>query len=148
MFDPEQIDDPKLERLFHYWSGKAAPDRPPARSAIDPTEIADLIKNLAFLDFDRDRNDYVFTLAGSRVEEMAGRPLKGVYLSEIVIGSHLAQTLARFAMVMEHGEPHYCQCSLEFLGRPQWAARRLLLPLSRNGRKADSLLFAAVLQPH
>jgi len=148
MFDPKAIDDPKLERLFNYWSDKAVSNRPAARAAIDPTELGDLIKNLAYLDFDSDRNDYVFTLAGSRVEEMTGRSLRGVYLSEVVDGPHLAQTLARFTMVMEHGEPHYCECNLAFLGRPQWPARRLLLPLSRNGRKADSLLFAAVLQPH
>lgn len=148
MFDSTKIDEPKLERLFRYWSDKADSSRPPARAAIDPTELGDLIKNLAFLDFDPDRNDYVFTLAGSRVEEMTGRALKGVYLSEVVAGQQLAQTLARFAMVMEHGEPHYCECDLVFVGRPQWAARRLLLPLSRNGRQADSLLFAAVLQAH
>jgi len=145
MLDPAQIDEPKLERLYRYWSGKTASGRPPAKVAIDPIDIPDLIRNLAFLDLDRARDDFVFTVAGSGVEDMVKRRLKGVYLSEIVPESHWAHTQAWFHTVIEDREPHYCQCSLDYFGRPRRTARRLLLPLSRNGRDADSLLFAAVL---
>lgn len=146
MLDPARIDEPKLEKLYRYWSSKTVSGRPPTKVAIDPTEIRDLIKNVAFLDFDPARNDFLFTLAGSKVEEIVGRPLRGIYLSEIVPASFWDHTQARFRAVIEEREPHYCQCSLEYLGRPRRAARRLLLPLSRDGRDLDSLLFAAV--PH
>lgn len=147
MLDPARIDEPGLARLYRYWHAKRSSDRPPVKAAIDPIEIPDLIKNLAFLDLDCERDDFVFTLAGSGIEDMVGRSLRGVYLSEIVAEAHQEQTRARFRAVIETRAPHYCRCSLEYLGRPRRASRRLLLPLSRDGREADSLLFASVVQP-
>src|SRR3546814_2463406 len=68
-FNPAQLPDTKLRRLYEYWCSRCQGGALPSRRDIDPLDIPDLLPNLFLLDVIGDAEDFVFRLAGSRVEE-------------------------------------------------------------------------------
>src|SRR3546814_10570287 len=82
-FNPAQLPDTKLRRLYDYWCGRCPAGALPARRDIDPLDIPDLLPNLFLLDVIGDAEDFVFRLAGSLVEDAFSMPLRGRSIAEI-----------------------------------------------------------------
>src|SRR3546814_12116428 len=80
---PAQLPATKLRRLYEYWCSRCQGGALPSRRDIDPLDIPDLLPNLFLLDVIGDAEDFVFRLAGSRVEEAFSMSLRGRSLAEI-----------------------------------------------------------------
>src|SRR3546814_12922905 len=70
-------------RLYEYWCSRCQGGALPSRRDIDPLDIPDLLPNLFLLDVIGDAEDFVFRLAGSRVEEAFSMSLRGRSIAEI-----------------------------------------------------------------
>ena len=74
-FNPAELPDLKLRRLYDYWRSLCRGGRLPSRRDIDPLDIPDLLSNIFLLDVIGDAEDFVFRLAGSLVEDAFSMPL-------------------------------------------------------------------------
>ncbi len=150
----DRIRDLELRQLHDYWLSKHRDGRLPRRSDIDPLEVPRLLKGLALLEVVGDAEDFVFVLAGSRIEEAYGRSLKGVTLGELrqtadreTVDRKTAEMspgAEQFGAAVRSREPQYQQGDLREYGREHWAYRHLILPLSSDGERVDCLLMGAV----
>ncbi|MFQ5772966.1 MAG: PAS domain-containing protein [Kiloniellaceae bacterium] len=151
MFDPVDIKDPRLRDLYNYWESKKRGDRLPARADIDPVEIPGLLRNVALVRVIGDAEDFEIVLAGSRIEEVHGRSLKGVSISTLREKLETSPAIRQYAEVVRHAEPRYREGDLKIFGKEHWWSHRLLLPLSSDGKRVDMMLagvfFAPASQP-
>lgn len=144
MFSPDKIRDEELRELHGYWLSKRRDGGLPARRDIDPLEVPRLLKHLALLEVVGDAEDFVFVLAGSRIEDVHGRTLKGVSLGDLREDLEESPSIVDYVAAVRSGEPQYQQASLKEYGKEHWACRRLILPLSSDGARVDCLLLGAV----
>jgi hypothetical protein len=144
MFAFDRIRDPELRELHDYWLTKHRHGRLPRRSDIDPLEVPRLLKNLALLEVVGDAEDFVFVLAGSRIEEAFDRTLKGVTLGELRKTVGMSPSAEQYVAAVRFLVPQYRQADMREYGKEHWAYRRLILPLSSDGERVDCLLKGAV----
>lgn len=144
MLSPNLLKDSELKELYDYWLTKRSDGRLPGRRDIDPLEVPRLLKNLAFLEVVGDAEDFVFVLAGSRIEEVHARSLKGVSLGDLREVLEKTPDSDDYVSAVREGEPQFQQASMKEYGKEHWACRRLILPLSSDGERIDCLLMGAV----
>ncbi len=144
MFARNKIRNAELRELHDYWLTKHRDGRLPRRGDIDPLEVPRLLKNLALLEVVGDAADFVFVLAGSRIEEVYDRSLKGVTLGNLREVFEETRSAGDYVAAVRSGEPQYQQASLKEHGMEHWACRRLILPLSSDGERVDCLLLGAL----
>src|SRR3546814_13489820 len=82
-FNPAQLPDTKLRRLYEHWCSRCQGGAPPSRRDIDLLDNPDLLPNLFLLDVIGDAEDYLFRLAGPRVDEAVPLSLPGRATAEI-----------------------------------------------------------------
>ncbi len=144
MFSLEEIKDAELRELYEYWRSKHRSDRLPARADVDPLDIPRLLKHIAILKVVGEAEDFVFALAGSRIEEVHGRALKGVSLQQLREEFEVSPIKDNYVAAVRTREPQYQDANLKEFGKAYWACRRLILPLSSDGERVDALLMGAV----
>lgn len=130
-----------IGKLVAYWAGKRpAPDRLPAKAAIDPAELRATVANLVLFDVVGGGEDFAMRLAGTAVEESYGRTLKGFRIGSLGAEGATAVGIDDFRTVMRTRAPHYKRFSLHVFQRNHVELVRVLLPLSRDGREVDTIL--------
>ncbi len=144
MFSPSDIEDAELRELYEYWRSKHRSNRLAARTDIDPIEIPGLLKHIAILEVVGEAEDFVFALAGSRIEDVHERSLKGVSLRQLRDAFEVAPGMDEYVEAVRSREPQYQDASLTVFGKVHWACRCLILPLSSNGESVEALLLGAV----
>ncbi|MFN4282870.1 MAG: PAS domain-containing protein [Alphaproteobacteria bacterium] len=132
--------DPRIRKVFDYWSGKCRDDVLPSRRDIDPVDIHDCLSWLMILDVVDGGADFRIRLAGSQVEEAHDRALKGVMIGAMGEGEELAALLARFRKVVATRAPDFRSASLSMVGRAFIEFDRVALPLAEDGRTVTHLL--------
>ena len=86
--------DPNTPRMIEYWRGQRGDRALPDRESIDPAGFASLAPRVFVAELHR-TGEIVFRLAGESVEELHGRPLKGIDLASLWRPAHRhALTLA------------------------------------------------------
>jgi len=143
-FNPAQLPDHKLRRLYDYWRSRCRGGALPSRRDIDPLDIPELLPNVFLLDVIGDAEDFVFRLAGSLVEDAFSMPLRGKSITEIQKAAGTPIPVAQHIEVARGGGPRYREGSVRVAGRDHWRTQRLLLPLSSDGKAIDVLLGGAV----
>lgn len=143
-FNPANLPDSKLQRLYDYWRSRCRDGALPSRRDIDPLDIPDLLANVFMLDVVGDAEDFVFRLAGSLVEEAFSMPLRGRSIAEIQKAAGTPIPVAQHVEVARGGGPRYREGSMLVSGREHWRTHRLLLPLSSDGRRVDVLMGGAI----
>ncbi len=144
MFAFDRIRDPELRELHDYWLTKHRHGRLPRRSDIDPLEVPRLLKSLALLEVVGDAEDFVFVLAGSRIEEAFDRTLKGITLGELRQTAEMTPSAEQYVAAVRSRVPQHRQDDMREYGKEHWAYRRLILPLSGDGERVDCLLTGSV----
>ena len=79
--------DPNTERMIEYWRGRRGEHALPARDSIDPAGFATFAPRVFIAELRR-TGEITFRLAGESVEELHGRPLKGVELASLWRPAH------------------------------------------------------------
>ena len=144
MFSPSDIEESELRELYEYWRSKHRSNRLAARADIDPIEIPGLLKHIAILEVVGEAEDFVYALAGSRIEDVHDRTLKGVPLRQLRDAFEVAPSLDAYVEAVRSREPQIQNANLTEFGKVHWACRCLILPLSSDGERVDALLMGAV----
>jgi hypothetical protein len=134
------LSDPKIRKVYDYWSSKCRDGALPKRSDIDPVDIYDCLSAIMIFDVIDGGRDFRIRLAGSLVEEAHDRPLKGMLLSELGQGTAMTTVLARFQTLVTQRLPDFYSDTLALVGRSFIEFDRVALPLAEDGQTVTHVL--------
>ncbi|MCR9221516.1 MAG: PAS domain-containing protein [Alphaproteobacteria bacterium] len=142
--DPAEAEEalgaaPRLLRLYRYWRARCDGRRAPARADIDPLDLPDLLPNLWLMDVEADPLDFRNRLAGTATAQLIGRDVTGKRFAEIFTGPDSAEIFAEYRGVVESWRPHAAARTVFWADRSFIRYRRLVTPLSADGRRVDML---------
>ena len=138
------IVNPKLQRLYDYWSDKRAGRRCPARADLDPIEMRDVLGDLMLVDvLDGEPPRFRIRLHGCNLFQHQGGELTGKMLDELPATERRELVTRTFIEVATAGEP--VQRDRKILLDGRWARyEAVLLPLSSDGAKVNMLLVGQI----
>lgn len=139
--DPEQvIDDKRLLALYKYWQSKRGDRAMPMRADIDPAEIPALLPLILLIDV-LETGGYRYRLTGTEIVKNFGHDVTGKTFTEALPGGPYAEYITGLVRdVATSGRPLYSEGAFMAEGRVDRQVRRLVLPLSANGRTVDMVL--------
>lgn len=117
-------------RLFEYWNAKRGGSPAPSRTAIEPSDIRDVLRETFILHAPRPEADLTFRLAGTALSDLFGRELRDTALRALLPASHAPL----FGRLMRNCINDRSVVLLTMGGR------------SRSGRKADVEMIFLPLQ--
>lgn len=142
----DSIDDPLHRQMFGYWQQKRGTRRMPSRADIDPTEIPRLLPNLLISEHVAEGGieRWRYRLAGTAVAAAFGRNPTGHYIDELTEGAY-REFIERIHRVVRE-EERALFCASEYMGAraQRMSAKRLLLPLTTDGRQVDQIITLLV----
>ncbi len=135
--------------LYEYWNRVRGGERAPLRSAIEPSDIRQILGEMFILEV-LERDNYYVRLAGTRVCALYCREIKGTNLLDLWSGEdrHAMATLA--AAVSEDGAAAVVTIVAETARDQQVPCELILLPLRHGGSTFDRVLgsCAAMERPY
>ncbi|MBI1776247.1 MAG: PAS domain-containing protein [Proteobacteria bacterium] len=138
----EAIGHPELIRLHAYWAAKCRPSCLPSPRDLNPAELADFLGNALLADIVESEPLRIrYRLVGTRLVELWGRDPSGKDLEELYYRPFRQALYGVYRNVIERRRWRYDEVNFRFL----WtviAYHRLLLPLSTDGVRVDSVLTA------
>jgi hypothetical protein len=134
---------PQLRRLYDAWTRWRGLRRMPARRDIAPEELRDLLPFVAIFAAAADAADCRYELAGTMIEQVQDRPLKGLTIRD-TIGPNAPYAVTGiasiYAQVIASGQPSVSRGSMSYQNRGYIEFDRLLLPLSTDDATVDHIL--------
>jgi hypothetical protein len=147
-----EIGHPLLRRLYDYWSAKRGGRKLPRRRDIDPVELpAKLLPHLLLQDvyFETDRVRFRYRLVGQHFQDQIGRYVTWTY-SDVALaplGTYARYVIELFADSVRAETPSYSENIYIPTGqRAATLTKRLILPLSSDGRTVDKVLSGHVFE--
>lgn len=139
------IADARLRALFDYWAGKRGERAMPARADLDPLEIPTLLPIIGLVDVLDGGARFRYRLVGTEIVDVAGHDPTGRFLDEVLPDSGYADYLiGLFREVTRERRPLYGESDFHGQGHIERRVRRLLMPLSRDGRSVDMIFGGQV----
>ncbi len=132
-----QDPDP-FRRLLDYWLERRAGRLLPAYTDIDPVDIPWALSRVYIVQALAD-GDFVYRLAGEEIAQRYGRCLKGARIEDLFVGPAARAIRERWRQVVD-GPAAYFSASEHPTKGDVLVGRRLILPLSADGRTADHLI--------
>lgn len=136
-----EISHPRLRELHQHWEARRGARAMPSRADLDPVELPrQLLPNLFLVDVEEEPRRFRYRLVGTELTAVMKRELKGLYIDEMPF-LFRKFALPAYAEVMERAAPTYREINaIEALWRIRY--KRLLLPLSDDGRRINMILGA------
>lgn len=139
------IADVRLRALFGYWREKRGDRAMPARADLDPLEIPTLLPIVGLVDVLDGGARFRYRLVGTEIVEVDGHDPTGRFLDEAPPDSGYADYLiGLFREVTRERRPLYGESDFRGQGRIERRVRRLLMPLSCDGRSVDMIFGGQV----
>lgn len=138
-----QIRDPRLHRLFEYWSARKGERRFPARRDIDPLDLRYLLGNIMLVDVLREPLRFRVRLHGDNLVRRADYDLTGKMLADLPISDYRTYVIGRCTGLVDTGEPLAVQHDRVLDGRSR-RYEALWLPFSENDADVTMLLCALI----
>ena len=139
------IADARLRALFGYWAEKRGERAMPARADLDPLEIPTLLPIIGLVDVLDGGARFRYRLIGTEIVDVGGHDPTGRFLDEALPDSGYADYLiGMFREVTRERRPLYGESDFHGQGRIERRVRRLLMPLSRDGRSVDMIFGGQV----
>ncbi len=143
---PAAIRDPRLRRLYEYWSVARGGRRFPARRDIDPLDIPYVLGNLMLVDVLHDPERFRVRLHGTAMVARAGYDLTGKQIEELPISEFRDYVLERCRQLVRAPEPLWVQHDRELDGR-RFHYQALWLPFSDDDIGVSMLMCALIYAP-
>ncbi|WP_193173687.1 PAS domain-containing protein [Nisaea nitritireducens] len=131
----------RAEKLIDYWRGKKPGGKLPGRGHIDPTEIPDLLPHIGLIDVIGSGSDFRYRLVGTHLNQVFGEDFTGTNVSETKIGAYGDFLTDLYRSVLSANGPIVSDSIFEFREKNHLKIRRILLPLARDGKEVDMILF-------
>jgi len=139
------IADARLRALFGYWAEKRGERAMPARADLDPLEIPTLLPIIGLVDVLDGGARFRYRLIGTEIVDVGGHDPTGRFLDEVLPDSGYADYLiGMFREVTRERRPLYGESDFRGQSRIECRVRRLLMPLSRDGRAVDMIFGGQV----
>jgi hypothetical protein len=140
------LDDPLQRQMYAYWQQKRGVRRMPARADIDPTEIPRLLPNILISEYvaEAGLERWRYRLAGTAVAAAFGRDPTGRFADELTKGDYRAFIERIHRVVREEQRALFCESEYTGAREPRMSAKRLLLPVTTDGRHADQIITLLV----
>lgn len=137
----EQLAEPLLQQIYDYWDSLRAGRRMPARKDIDPTRVPRHLPNLMLIDVLQDPRRFRYRLVGSRIVQASAENRTGQFFHDVAFFKDNPSVLEQYNSVVDAGTPQLTlEPFLNYSNNMTYKAKRLLLPLSSDGRTVDMLL--------
>lgn len=134
-----------LRQLYVYWDEKRGSRAMPARTDIDPVEMATFLPHIVLLDVESAPRRYRYRLVGTAVAEAFGEEITGLYQDATDMGALGTQATATLDRVVEAATPGYLIGDFTKVCGRRLKIERLSLPLSRDGQAVNMILNGCAL---
>ena len=136
------LNDPGLVCFYDYWESLCGNRQMPSRKDIDPVQVPrGYLPNIMLIDILHDPQRYRYRLVGSSIVTATGENRTGRFFDEVRFFQDHPGVLPQYETVVKTRQPLY---SLEpftnFKSQSAYEVDRLLLPLSDDGQRVDTLL--------
>jgi hypothetical protein len=122
--------------LYRYWNQIRGDKPAPARTAVEPSEISELLRDTFILQ----AGDYVFRLAGTRLCACFGVELKGAGFLDLWAPADRAEMKSVMEAVSEEGRAAVLGISAHVTRHRDVSFELLFLPLIQTGPRFDRIL--------
>jgi hypothetical protein len=137
---PTVIHDQRLLGLFQFWLAKLKGRRMPASGDFDRADLARWDDNLILVDVPGEITDFRIRWHGSAITAMFGRHRAGTGFEDMTSEGERNSLIPQYRVVIDTGLPAYYETEVELSRRGVVAQRKLILPLSSDGKKVDAVL--------
>lgn len=129
------------QQLASYWKGKCEGSLLPSREDIDPTDLADILPRLVFIDvvYEGEEIRLKYRMTGAAVADMAQREVTGLWLHELYTDEQMARFVDLARQAIENREPKSFETNMPSPGREFIEISVLGCPLSSNGQDIDAI---------
>jgi len=138
------IVNPRLRRLYDYWSEKRGERKAPARADIDPIDMAFALGNVILVEvLPETPPRFRIRLHGTTLAQRVGYDLTGKMLDEMPVPEFRDLSRRSFTKVVNSGEPLHVLADRMVDDRMQ-RYESIIMPLSGDGERVDMLLVGLV----
>ena len=137
---PTVIHDQRLLGLFQFWHAKLNGRPMPASDDFDRADLARWADNLILVDVPGEITDFRIRWHGSAITAMFGRHRAGTGFEDMTSEGERSSLIPQYRVVIDTGLPAYYETEVELSRRGVVAQRKLILPLSGNGKKVDAVM--------
>jgi hypothetical protein len=139
----DEIQDPRLARLYDYWLERKGSRRYPTRRDIDPVDLRYVLGHMMLLDVLRDPLRFRFRLHGAEITSRVKYDLTGKFLDDMPDPAYRDYSIARCKGLVASGEPLVVRRdrTVADMSCPYEA---LWLPFSEDGCGVTMLLCALI----
>ncbi len=142
----QTIEDERLTRLLDYWESRRAGRIMPARTDIDPVDIAWLLGHVLLIDVQRDPQRFRFRLVGTKTPRRHNVDFTGMWVDEIPFPEAARTLVASYRDLVALARPARVVRNEVLDGhRIRWET--IVLPLAADGETVDMLLIAVIERP-
>lgn len=140
--------DPVLVHTWRYWDGLRRGRRCPSRADIDPVDIPALLPHIGLIDVEDDATHFRFRLLGTRINEMFGANLTGMYLDLYPGRPYAVYLVDLYGEVARQRRTAFLESVSRYAGGRRLLSRRVIMPLAEaDGIPVTMLLFATTFHP-
>jgi hypothetical protein len=133
-----------LEACLNFWRGRRLAGQTPLKSAMDPVEMPRRILPSLFIYQQMEDGRFRCRLAGTEICRVFRHNPTGLYLDALVVPSAVSSRQRLFTEVLERGLPVVYGGRLMHTTESFVRFRRLLLPVSGTGERADHVFGMVV----
>ncbi|HET6161123.1 MAG TPA: PAS domain-containing protein [Dongiaceae bacterium] len=126
--------------LFQFWRGKLNGRRMPVSADLDKADMVRWANNLMLVDVPGDITDFRIRWLGADVAAMFGTPRAGTGIEAMTSEGERNSVIPQYRVVIDTGVPAFYETEVELSERGVIHQRKLLLPLSEEGKRVDAVL--------
>jgi len=140
----QDISNPKLRRLYEYWSRQRGDRKWPTRADLDPVEMRFALGNVILAEvLPETPRRFRIRLHGTTLTQRVGYDLTGKMLDDMPVPEFREMSRRSFTKVVDTGEPLHVVADRMVDDRMQHY-ESILMPLSNGGVEVDMLLIGLV----
>jgi len=145
----DELGNPALGTLLHYWEARRGGRDIPARADIDPVHFPRLLPHVFMIRVDRDPLTFVYSLAGGENVEAHGYNFTGMDVRKLdSIWPGYGSSLSEFySHVVQRREVVAASGSMSFVDREFRAFEAIYLPLAAPDGSVGHIMGAALYGP-
>ncbi|HWT98635.1 MAG TPA: PAS domain-containing protein [Terriglobales bacterium] len=131
------------QRLYDIWDRWRGDRAMPAREAVMPEDLRDLLAYVALMEAGTDPADCRYLITGTAVDAITVQSFKGRTIRDTIAKGNptrAAEILALYGDVIANRRPSFSRGSMAYQDRGYVIYDRVLLPLSAEGLKVDHIL--------
>ena len=136
------LNDPGLISFYEYWVSLGGGREMPSRKDVDPLQVPrGYLPNIMLVDVLYDPQRYRFRLVGSNIVAATGENRTGRFFDEVSWFQDHPGVQPQYEAVIKTRRPLYSmEPFTNFISKSAYEVDRLLLPLSDDGLRVDTLL--------